>query len=532
MKKLTHNEFVDRLNSLNPFVEIQTEYINQRTKITVKGKECGHVWDARPYDLLKGHYCPKCRYVNNGKKSRCTNDVFLENLKAINPYIEPLEAYVTSQMPIKVRCCVCHYVWTVKPNTLLNGSGCSNCAGLRKKTTDEFIYALQKTNSSIEVTGTYTGNRNRIDVKCKKCGYIWNPTAKSLLNGHGCPECIKTGTSFMEQFILCAFKKILGNEAVINRDRKTLGVELDIFIPSKSLAFEPGSWFWHKKLLKKDEEKRLKGKKNGIRVITIYDTFPTGEKNPFDEDCFTFDGQLNEPGYIRLKGLVKELLLTANISFVPTENFWNQVIDEAHKNVSRITHNEFLNLISVVSPSIEAIETYKSNSEKLKVKCRVCNYSWKATPSALLKGARCVACLGVKHLTTEEFTDKLSRISPFLEVRENYVNTNTKIEVKSTLCNHIWSATPNSLLGGSGCPICANNKRKSTSQFTNEVKTINPEITILGEYVNSHTKILAKCNNCQNEFLITPNSLLNGHGCKNCNLIRGILKRKNKASKT
>lgn len=526
MKKITTEEFIERLHIANPLIEVQADYVNQRTKVKVKGTECGHIWEARPYDLLKGHGCPQCRYKNNSQKSRYTNEVFLKKIEKINPNIELLDKYITSQTPILVRCTICQHTWKVKPNTLLNGSGCASCAGLKKKTTDEFISELKKRNSTIEVLGNYISNRHRIHVKCGNCGFEWAPTAKSLLDGRGCPECTKAGTSFMEQFILAAFQLALGKDSVINRDRRTLGTELDIYLPELSLAIEPGSWFWHKNLVNEDLEKRKKGAEKHIRVITIYDTFPSDETPPFDIDCFVYAGQLNEPGYFRLKELTLILFGIANIVLQPTEDFWNNVINHAHKNTSRITHSEFVKTISTISPTIEIIGKYRSNREKLEVKCISCGYQWEAIPASLLRGSGCVVCAGLKRLTTDEFIAKLSSISPQIEVLGEYANTSTKIQVRDNLCGHEWSASPNSLMRGSGCPICARNTRKSTEQFIEEMQTINPSIRIIGEYINARTKIAVFCTECGRNFSITPNSLMNGHGCKECNLIKGNRKRK------
>ena len=146
MKRLTTTEFVERLGLKNPNIEVLGEYQNQRTKIKVKCKECGHEWLGNPSDLLSGHGCPKCRYVNNSKRSRMSHDVFIERLNQINPHIIALDQYVNSQTAIKVRCERCQYVWMAKPNTLLSGIGCANCAGLKKKTTAEFIKAIRKIN--------------------------------------------------------------------------------------------------------------------------------------------------------------------------------------------------------------------------------------------------------------------------------------------------------------------------------------------------------------------------------------------------
>lgn len=528
MKRLTTQEFIERLNIANPNVKVIGEYLNRRTKIHVKGKKCGHEWLGNPSDLLSGHGCPKCRYINNSKRSRMSHEIFIERLGQINPHIIVLDQYVTSQEALTVKCELCQYTWKVKPNTLLNGSGCANCAGLKKKTTSEFIEALRKINPTIEVLGEYTGNRSCVKVKCQTCGHTWAPTGKALLNGRGCPQCSKAGTSFMEQFILAACKKVLGDDAVISRDRETLGIELDIYIPSKSLAIEPGSWFWHENTFVGDIEKRTRAKAKGIRIITVYDTFPVTEKVPFSTDCYVFDGQLNEPGFSRLKTLTTELLEIIDETFSPSEEFWNEIIESAHKGSSRLSHEEFVVAIAEITPTIEITGRYTANKARISAKCTICGYEWSTTPAMLLKGSGCVSCAGLKKKTTEEFIEQLAKISPSIEVLGEYSNTSTKIKVRNKECGHSWYATPNSLLRGSNCPKCAGNSKKTHSQFLKELKSVNPNISVVGEYIDAKTKITVQCNMCGQELLMTPNALLNGHGCMNCNHASGVARRQGK----
>ena len=51
----------------------------------------------------------------------------------------------------------------------------------------------------------------------------------------------------MEQFIFLSFCNIIGEENVISRDKKTIGMELDIVVPQYNIAVEPGNWFLHKR---------------------------------------------------------------------------------------------------------------------------------------------------------------------------------------------------------------------------------------------------------------------------------------------
>ena len=44
----------------------------------------------------------------------------------------------------------------------------------------------------------------------------------------------------------------------------------------------------------------------------------------------------------------------------------------------------------------------------------------------------------------------------------------------------------------------------------------NPDIKVLGEYVNIDTKIQVQCKKCGREYFATPDHLLNGEGCVIC----------------
>lgn len=78
------------------------------------------------------------------------------------------------------------------------------------KTHDDFVKELSTINPEIEAIGQYTRAVDRIEVKCKKCGKVWNPVAYSLTSGKSCPHCSAirgsqknngiTGTKTDEQF--------------------------------------------------------------------------------------------------------------------------------------------------------------------------------------------------------------------------------------------------------------------------------------------------------------------------------------------
>lgn len=59
-------------------------------------------------------------------------------------------------------------------------------------------------------------------------------------------------------------------------------------------------------------------------------------------------------------------------------------------------------------------------------------------------------------------------------------------------------------------------KRKTHEEYVAQVFKVNPNIKVVGEYINASTKILHRCRIDKNEWYATPNNILSGHGCRKC----------------
>lgn len=71
-----------------------------------------------------------------------------------------------------------------------------------------------------------------------------------------------------------------------------------------------------------------------------------------------------------------------------------------------------------------------------------------------------------------------------------------------------------------GCPYCIG-RHKTTDEFIEELKTINSDITIIGEYFGSEIPINCKCNMCGHEWSPISRSLKNNQGCPMCSSSKG-----------
>ena len=124
--------------------------------------------------------------------------------------------------------------------------------------------------------------------------------------------------------------------------------------------------------------------------------------------------------------------------------------------------------------------------------------------------------LNSKKKTTEQFINEMKVIDSNILILDEYVDNKTKITCKCLIDGHEWEATPNGLLRGHGCPLCGGTTLKTHEQFIEEMKFINSNIFILGNYINNKTKIKVKCLIDGHIWETTPNSLLRGTTCLEC----------------
>lgn len=462
---------------------------------------------------------------------RKSHQEFIDELKRINPVITVLESYVNCSTKINVQCLECNHIWTTVPNSLIQGHGCPVCAKNQKKQLSQFVEEMHFINPYIEIVGEYKNAITPILVRCTICKNEWYCKPNRLLNGVRCPNCVKPHTSFMEQFMLIAFRNAIGKSSVESRNTSAIGMELDIYIPNYKLAIEPGTWFYHeRKVEKQDYIKREKCKKAGIRIITIYDCCPPGTEPPYEKDCYVYEGFLNEPGYERMIRLIQELMHSIGIS---SENMdWDVIANQSYAACHYNAHEDFVKKLAHKFPNIEVLEEYKGSNIPIKVNDRTCIHSvWKARPDTLLRGIGCPECGRItaaktRTRTPQEFVNEMLQITPSVEITGEYTKVTDRIEVCCKICGHTWKPLAYSLLSGKGCPHCSavqgakqrknNLKVKTTQQFKEELFGVNPQIKVIGEYINNKTKISAECMVCGHKWNVVPASLLNGHGCPNC----------------
>lgn len=170
---------------------------------------------------------------------------------------------------------------------------------------------------------------------------------------------------------------------------------------------------------------------------------------------------------------------------------------------------------------------YINSKTKIRMRhnCDKCNnFEYEMSPSNILKKHGCPKCFGNFKKTQEQFIKEVyDLVSNEYSVLGKYVNANTKIKIRHNCdkCeNFEYEVLPNNFLVGQRCPKCSKKFRKTHKDFEKEVKDlVGDEYTILGNYINSKTKIKIRhnCDKCENfEYEVLPSNFLKGRRCPKC----------------
>lgn len=190
------------------------------------------------------------------------------------------------------------------------------------------------------------------------------------------------------------------------------------------------------------------------------------------------------------------------------------------------THEEYVAEVAAINPDIEVVGIYDGNKIKILHRCKIDGHEWMVIPHNILKGSGCPICGALassnkRTKTHEQYVKEVSEINPNIEVIGEYVDDCTKILHMCKIDGCEWYAKPSNILNGKGCPRCAGNERYGHEGYVRKVSDINSNIEVVGEYVNAKTKILHRCKIDKYEWYVAPSDILQGHGCPKCNASMG-----------
>ena len=138
--------------------------------------------------------------------------------------------------------------------------------------------------------------------------------------------------------------------------------------------------------------------------------------------------------------------------------------------------------------------------------------------------------MGCKYCAGRNKTDEdvQKEIGENIVLLSHYNGADKPIKCMCKTCGNVWFPLARAVISNkSGCPICGirirgEKRRKSEEQFKEDLKKVNPDFEVIGNYKGTHKKIRIKCKKCNCEFESYPANLLNkSAGCPSCNMSNG-----------
>jgi len=274
----------------------------------------------------------------------------------------------------------------------------------------------------------------------------------------------------MEQFIVEWLYRVFGDDAVKKRDFTAIGLELDVYVPHLRLAFEPGSWHWHKEKVERDLLKRSLCREKNIRLITIYDKVPEDEQFvEKDVVLYHYDVRIQKK-YDQLVDLLITVLIEQGVSADSLIVNLDDVVSAAYKNSVKTDTDEFIEKLIAKGIDVEVLGIYKSSSSRICVQCKTCGHIWYPRADTLLSGkSSCKECGAIKngkaHLKShEKYLAEVEERNSTVEVLGHYTKASDKIHARCRLCGFEWYPVANSLVKKkpTACPKCCYSRNQSS----------------------------------------------------------------------
>jgi len=185
--QIVTNEIIDKklLSTNTPIIRLDN-YINAKTKIHFKCKNCNFVWPSLAHVLYGRSGCIKC------SGNVLNNEIIDEKL--LNRNIKRLGNYINCKTKVTFQCLKenCNYIWdSLTGNVVCNGHGCPKCANNAKLNNEIIDKRLFDYKLNIIRISDYITSKIKLKVRCTKCNWSWKILPNNLNKITGCLYCGK-----------------------------------------------------------------------------------------------------------------------------------------------------------------------------------------------------------------------------------------------------------------------------------------------------------------------------------------------------
>lgn len=173
---------------------LSTVYFGRHTKLRWRCAE-GHEWEARPGDVARGQWCPKCGVARRASKRRLTIEMMRSLAEAKGGRcLSP--AYLGNHTKLRWLCKKGHE-WEAAPKSVKSGSWCPRCAvtagAVKQSGSIEDMREVAAQRGGKCLSRKYANNKTKLRWRCAE-GHEWKATPSNIRSrGAWCPTCARKG---------------------------------------------------------------------------------------------------------------------------------------------------------------------------------------------------------------------------------------------------------------------------------------------------------------------------------------------------
>lgn len=210
------------------FPNIENEYVNNKTRITIRCTKCGHEIHKRPNDFLNNKVFKGCQNCLKLKRKAAREFSFNELSELANGNeIKPFEGVKHDSEKV-IAVCPTHGEYEALVKSVINGKyECKICSvikgvDMKKISKEEFIKRFNQKYGGQIIPNyeEYSGYGKPMTFKCKRCGYEFTRTPGRFLNAQfkdPCPSCSKEKSinerTFTTEDFIARTKERFGDDA-------------------------------------------------------------------------------------------------------------------------------------------------------------------------------------------------------------------------------------------------------------------------------------------------------------------------------
>lgn len=358
------------------------------------------------------------------KKQKLTKEVVNSRLE--DRGITLIGEFTKSHTSTLFRCADGHE-WMARPSNVMFGTGCPHCSGNIPLT--RAIVNERLAERGITMLDEYVTQKTKSRFICG-AGHEWTAAPGNVLYGKGCPICMRV-------------------QAGLNR-----------------------------RLTRDQVVERLRGR--GLTLVGEYTT--SNEKTEFS--C----------NFGHTWSATPASVMSGNGCPV-CSNRVKLTIDDVNERIA--------------GRGIKLVGEFETTATRTTFECQL-GHTWISTAGGVLSGSGCPHCAGQAPLTKDIVNERLRDRG--LVMIGDYTNVDTKTQFKCSL-GHVWEAAPDKVMRKTGCPICSNQAPLTTAVVNERIEARG--LKLVDEFVNNTTKVRFRCSE-NHVWTAKPNNVLNGRGCPHC----------------